>query len=215
MTREICLVLYTNDAVLLSIAAFPFYISRWGILTNKTQIIEVKQQSRIWKLIANVGEQLQSVSPDKINPQYLTITERVKLIPKDYCPKIGKMECVTSTGDYLTWRREMIRTKLSAEHDYQNYVLEAINRVWDNGVKYYKDYPGFAPEHRRPSILRLEKVDRSRNKAQDQMTIWEIWQQIVNVNEFSKTPICEPVYRVKSGREVWEYFPIPEQEVTI
>lgn len=211
---ETRLVMYTNDAVLLSISAFPFYILRWNILTYRTRPIEEQQQSRVWKLVATVGEQLKSVSPDKANPHYLTIAERMKLTPQDYCPKITWMECVTPTGDHLKWRREMIVTRTTVDHDYQRYVLEAVNRVWENGVKYYREYPGFTPEHRRPSILFLEEVDGSQNKARDRTAIWEIWQQIVGVNDFSRTPICEPLYRVRSGREVWEYRPIDGQGAT-
>lgn len=204
----------TNDAIILSLADFPYHISKWGIDSTSLQDLVRTDERETWILRTTIKEQLKTLNPDKENPLYLTIHDRISELPQDYQPKITWLECVTPDGDYLKFKRETIKTKNIADKGFHSEILYYMDKIWGAAQHYYRKTKGFTLKHKMPSCLLLEKINGSEKDAKNQNLCFDINDQIIKGgNILAKIPICISVYRSQVKRNVYEYQVIPRQEV--
>jgi len=216
MTPEPRLIILTNDATILALSDFPYYISRWGIESESLEDIVERDEREAWILKTTLKQQLRSINPDRENPRYLTINDRLFSIPLGFKPKISWIECVTSDGDYLRFERETIKPKNIAEKGFHKELLERMDIIWYKADRYYEEVKGEKLENKTPSTLILISVNGDKEKATNQNLCWHYFDQIVHGgSELAKTPICIPVWRSQVQRNVYEYQIIERQKAVV
>lgn len=206
---EIKLILYTNDAILLTLARFPFYIIHWELSSQSQQGITIIEQEDEITLSSHIIHKLKTNEPTK--RLFLPIEEKLFNLPVGFTPKINKLLCIDNEKRPLTWQRETLHPKFIAEPGHVE-IIDYINKIWDLGYNYLerliKDRPNikeYFPRYKRPSILQLETVNGETN-IQDIDLLWDIFGQIVyGGNEYARTPICMVVERKKIKKNIWEY----------
>lgn len=208
------LIVLTNDAIILSLADFPYYISKWSIDSTSLQDIVRTDEKETWKLTTTIKEQLKTINPDRDNPLYIGIHDRISELPEDYQPKITWLECVTPDGDYLKFKRETIKTKNVADQGFHSEILYYMDKLWNAAQFYYKKTKGVTLKNKMPSCLILDSVNGNADDARNENLCWGIYDQIIKGgSDLAKTPICIPVWRSRLQKNVYEYQVIQRQEV--
>ena len=208
------LILLTNDAVILALTDFPFYISRWSIDSTSLQDIVKTDEQETYILKTTIKEQLKTINPDRENPLYLTIHDRISALPEDYQPKITWLECITPDGDYLKFSRETIKSKNIAERGFHSEILYYMDKLWDAAQFAYMKTKGFNLKNKMPSCLILESVNGVKKNAKNVNVCWDIYDQIIKAgSDLARIPVCIPVWRSMVQKNVYEYQVIPRQEV--
>lgn len=205
MRSETRLVVFSNDAVVLSLAAFPYYIGRWSVRSLKTrdvnQVLETEaytlRDRMVWELCCKRREAYQSIE------------KRLSDIPPGFTPKVNWMECITGDAGHHLYARDTVHPRYSTDEGHQKVIMERIERVWNKALKVRTIYDG--PRLKTPSVLLLDKIGGDTEKARDAEYLWPIYDEIiVNGNELARTPICGVMDRDEVKRSVWEYRPREE-----
>jgi len=207
MRSETRLVLFTNDAVILGLAAFPYYIGRWGVKSLATKSVVDTTEAPTFILSNRVQLQLRC----KLSEGYMPIEKRVSLLPPGFTPKINWMECITGDAGHHRWVRDTVHPRFSTEDDYLDELVGRIREVWNGALKVSASGFYEEPRMRTPSVLLLDRIGGDPEKARDVEYLWPIYEEIiVNGNELARTPICEVMDRKEVKRSVWEYSPREE-----
>jgi len=204
------LILLTNDTTILALSDFPFYVVYWNVFSTKKGDL-IKRDDRIdWCMETSLRQEVKSIRENTEKPIFLKIEDRLNAMQIRLKPKIGSLYCVDAIdGDAMLWKRVKINTKNVSEIGFQSEILDKMDAVWDKSRKYCLDINENTPEHRRPSILILEKINNDEDQARSLPNLWEIYDKIIQSgNELAKTPICLPFYQIETKKNVYEYIPI-------
>ena len=217
MKSETRFIIYTNDAMLLATARFPLYITGWDTLSQSQKsffIIEDKEEYRFTSKITHIIK-----SDLKKTKKILPIDEKLFTMPPGFTPKIGKMMCIDDEGRFFEFKRITLHPNFALDPSHME-VLEKIEDIWKKGYSYIGNLidenpkaKGFLPKYKRQSILQLERVNDSVDKAKNIEILWDIWDQVIQGgNEYAKTPICDVVERTQVSLRQWEYRPRQREE---
>ena len=209
--REDRFAICTNDVIIMALSDFPYFIARWKVLTSRLVQQEMRTETPNWivtdRLITELKARRRSAEEEVFRP----ILEHIGQIDKKtgFTPKVIWMECITPDLRHLVFRRQTLRPRVVAEEGYQNYMIEMIEHVWSSAISHYPQNLGIPiPDKYTPSILILEEIDGSVDKARDFDQFISLYYEITTAGNFlARTPICYPVYRIKTKRQVWEYLP--------
>ena len=203
--------IYTNDVIILALSDFPYFIARWRVLTSRLVQQEMRTETPNWIVTDRLVTDLKARRRTEGEEAFRPILEHIGQIDAKtgFTPKVVWMECITPDLRHLVFRRQTVRPRAVAENGYQDYMIEMIGRVWSSAISLYPKALGIPiPDKYTPSILILEEIDGSANKARDFAQFVSLYYEITEAgNSLAKTPICYPVYRIKTRRQVWEYLP--------
>lgn len=212
---ETRLILYTNDAILLTLARFPLYIIHWALSSQSQQGVSVIEQDEEITLSSHIIHKLKTNEP--LKNRMLSIEEKLFMMPAGFTPKINSFLCLDDETRQLFWRRQTIHPNLLAESGHVE-LVHYMDRIWNLGYKYLEELTKYRssikeyiPKFKRPSVLQLEAINGEKERAQDVKVLWDIFSQIVHGgNEYAKMPICMVVERKKTPRNIWEYSAIED-----
>lgn len=207
--RETRLVLYTNDAVILSLAGFPYHVSSLKVRSISTTSLGETDEKELYAVKGRYLSELTCKPPRT----YMPLEEFVALLPRGFTPKIERLGCITGDLDHLTWTRTTLHPRYTL-NSHSREVVERIDRLWTEAARipvvsdlYDK------PRQKRPSILMLETVNGSPEEARDPRRLWPIFDDIIHGgNDLARTPICNVVERFEARKSVWEYQPLDRDE---
>jgi len=221
MKKEIRVIAFSNDAVALAVSNFYFPIVRWQTASERTKSIISTSKKLAWLIKALHLSKIIGLNPQKKNPHYLTLLERLQKIPQGFSPKLGKATCLfqpegTTEVYIVIWEKDTIHKSQSYEDNYQAWITKKIHEVWRTVATYYKKIDdGFELEEFRPSILVLESARSTTNPeielANDEEFLFRILLPALRIssNELS-LKMYSDVYREQRKRGVWEYRPREE-----
>lgn len=221
MKKEIRLIAFNNDAIGLAVSNFYFPIIRWQTSSERTKSITSLSQKLAWIIKALHLSKIVGSNPNKKNPHYLTLSERLQSLPKGFSPKIGKAVCLfqpegTTELYILLWKKDTIHKSQSYESSYQQWITKKIKEVWRGLAVYYKKIEdSFELKEFRPSILVLESARSTSNPktelANDEDFLFRILLPTLRIskNEMS-LKMYSDAYREQRKRGVWEYRPREE-----
>jgi len=215
MKSENRLIIYTNDAILLALARFPLSIVRWITQSQSQKSIFIIDEEEEYYLTSKITHVLKS----KETKSLLPIEEKLFTMPAGFTPKIRKLFSIDKEGRFLEFESVTLHPNFVLDPSHME-VIEKITDIWDKGYAAVSDivdeFPKakeFLPRFRSKSILQLEKVNDSVDKAQNIEILWDIWDQVIQGgNEYAKTPICDVVERTQVSLRQWEYRPRQREE---
>ena len=217
MKREVRVIAYSNDSFALATAGFPFALKKFITQSERTESTIGMEETETWRVISKNVRQVKGINPNKSNPHYLTIVERLQKLPRGFTPKIkqasGYFQPEGTTEIYIViWIKDTIHTSHSFEQDYQSWILKQIRKAWKAVATYYKKFDdNFKLEEFRPSVLVLESIRSTDNPKLELANNEEFLRKsllpaLTNQNQISPK-MFDLVWREQRRRGVWEYRP--------
>lgn len=221
MKKEPRLITLSNDAIALATSNFFFPITKWQITSERTKSTTNISSKLAWLIKAIHLSRIIGLNPEKKNPHFLTLVERLQNLPRGYSPKITRLKCLfnpegTDELYLLLWVKDTIHTSYSYESDYQQWIVKRIHQIWRTLQGYYKKLGNtFELEEFRPSILVLEKArlssEPSKELATDEDFLFtKLLPALRNPTNPVSIQMYVDVYREQRRRGVWEYSPREE-----
>jgi hypothetical protein len=219
--RETRVIALSNDAIALATSNFFFPIVKWQITSERTKSTSNVSAKLAWLIKAVHLSRIIGLNPEKKNPHYLTLTERLQNLPRGYSPKITRLHCIyhpegTDELYHMIWVKDTIHTSYSFETDYQQWIINRIRQIWQTLQGYYHKLGDttFTLEEFRPSILVLQnarsasKPEPNKDLATDEEFIYgTLLKDLRNPKNPFSLQMYDEVYREQRKRGVWEYLP--------
>jgi len=207
---DLFLIALTNDMKGLGMARFNFAMSKLRITSERKGSSASKVERKGWDVITRGITEVRARPVG--NPGFLTISERLQSLPKEFSPKIESIPICTFQPEgtdelyYLKWKRDTIHKSASTEKDYQNWLLSIMENVWSE-IQEVKSGLQWTP-----SILVLENARSNRNPdielAHNEDFLYRI---LLPYLYDQKNPLSSQMYRIVERMEVkrglWEYRP--------
>lgn len=212
---ELLLIALTNDMKALGMARFNFAMSKLKTTSERKSSSISKANRTGWEVKTRGITEIRAIPVG--NPGFLTISERLQSLPKEFSPKIESIPICTFQPEgtdelyYLKWERDTIHKSASTETDYQNWLLSRMEKVWCEILDVKSDLKWT------PSILVLRNARSSKNPDVELAHNEDFLYRVLLPYLYDQdNPLTGRIYRVVERREVkrglWEYRPHKKED---